>query len=145
MGSFFAGLAQGIDYKLRDPTTKTWKFKPLMNLFASFGLSWLIIPAYSNTTKKSMANKVIDDDVFLTKFVLSGLISALLLGLSSTYAEDLAQVEIDIKNSDGDRTGASSVTFQVYQYSKNTLYTELKPKSDYPYFIVSLPVARIID
>jgi hyaluronan synthase len=45
IGSLIAGLAQGIDYKLRDPTTKTWKFKPLMNLFASFGLSWLVIPA----------------------------------------------------------------------------------------------------
>ena len=45
MGSFLAGIAQGIDYKLRDPKTKTWKFKPLMNMFASFGLSWLIIPA----------------------------------------------------------------------------------------------------
>ncbi|MGI0063966.1 MAG: glycosyltransferase family 2 protein [Nitrosopumilaceae archaeon] len=45
LGSFFSGLAQGIDYKLRDPKSKTWKFKPLMNLFASFGLSWLVIPA----------------------------------------------------------------------------------------------------
>jgi len=80
--------------------------------------------------------------VSLTKLVLSGLISVMLLGLSSTYAEDLAQVEIEIKNSDGDRTGASSVTFQVYQYSKNALYTELKPKSDYPYFVVSLPVGQ---
>lgn len=45
IGSFFTGFAQGLDYKFRDPTTKTWKFKPFMNLFASFGLSWLVIPA----------------------------------------------------------------------------------------------------
>ena len=77
---------------------------------------------------------------FFTKLVLSGLISVIPFGLYTTYAEDLAQVEIEIKNSDGDRTSASSTTFQVYQYSKNTLYTELKPKSDYPYFVVSLPV-----
>jgi len=44
---------------------------------------------------------------FLTQFVLSGLISTTFLGLSSIlYAEDLAQLEIDIKNSNGDKTGA---------------------------------------
>lgn len=77
----------------------------------------------------------------LTKFVLSGLISITLLSLSSiSYAEDLAQVEIDVKNSNGDRTGSSNVVFKVYQYTKDTLYTELKPKSNYPYFVASLPV-----
>jgi hyaluronan synthase len=45
LGSLIAGLAQGIDYKFRDHKTTTWKYKPLMNLFASFGLSWLVIPA----------------------------------------------------------------------------------------------------
>ena len=45
LGSFIAGLAQGIDYKFRDHKTTTWKYKPLMNLFASFGLAWLVIPA----------------------------------------------------------------------------------------------------
>ena len=80
-------------------------------------------------------------DDFLNKLVLSGLILTTLLGLSSvSYAEDFAQVEIDIKNSNGDRTGASNVVFKVYQYAKDTLYTELKPKSDYPYFVASLPV-----
>jgi len=78
---------------------------------------------------------------FLNTLVLSGLISTALFGLFSvSYAEDLAQVEIDIKNSNGDRTGASNVVFKVYQYAKDTLYTELKPKSDYPYFVASLPV-----
>ncbi|MGQ0792408.1 MAG: polysaccharide deacetylase family protein [Nitrosopumilaceae archaeon] len=56
------------------------------------------------------------------------------------FGEDLSQVEIDIKNSNGDRTAASNVVFKVYQYAKDTLYTELKPKSDYPYFVASLPV-----
>ena len=78
---------------------------------------------------------------FLNTLVLSGLISTALFGLFSvSYAEDLAQVEIDIKNSNGDRTGASNVVFKVYQYAKDTLYTELKPKPDYPYFVTSLPV-----
>ena len=80
-------------------------------------------------------------DSFLNKLIISGLISTTLLGLSSmSYAEELSQVEIDIKNSNGDRTGASNVVFKVYQYAKDTFYTELKPKSDYPYFVVSLPL-----
>jgi peptidoglycan/xylan/chitin deacetylase (PgdA/CDA1 family) len=79
---------------------------------------------------------------FLHKLVHSGLISVVFFfGLQSTYAEDLSQVEIDIRNSNGDRTGASNVVFKVYQYTKDTpLYTELKPKSDYPYFVTYLPV-----
>ena len=44
-GSFLAGFAHGLDYKLRDPSSKFWKYKPLMNFFTSFGLSWLVIPA----------------------------------------------------------------------------------------------------
>jgi hypothetical protein len=39
------GLAAGLDYKLREPETKNWKYKPLMNLIASFVLPWLLIPA----------------------------------------------------------------------------------------------------
>jgi hyaluronan synthase len=44
-GSLLAGFAHGLDYKLRDPKSKTWKYKPIMNIFTSFGLSWLIFPA----------------------------------------------------------------------------------------------------
>lgn len=44
-GSLLAGLAHGIDYKFRDAKSKNWKYKPIMNLFASFGLSWLVFPA----------------------------------------------------------------------------------------------------
>lgn len=39
------GLAAGLDYKLREPKTENWKYKPAMNLIASFVLPWLIIPA----------------------------------------------------------------------------------------------------
>jgi len=44
-GSLLAGFAHGIDYKMRDPLSKYWKYKPLMNFFTSFILSWLVIPA----------------------------------------------------------------------------------------------------
>lgn len=39
------GLAQGLDYKFRDPTTVNWKYKPLMNLISTFLLSWLLFPS----------------------------------------------------------------------------------------------------
>jgi len=45
IGQLLIGLAAGLDYKLREPETKNWKYKPLMNLIASFVLPWLLIPA----------------------------------------------------------------------------------------------------
>lgn len=44
-GSLLAGLSHGIDYKFRDSKSRTWKYKPFMNIFTSFGLCWLVIPA----------------------------------------------------------------------------------------------------
>jgi hyaluronan synthase len=48
LGSLLTGLAQGLDYKFRDPDTRNWKYKPVMNLFANFVLGWLIFPALWN-------------------------------------------------------------------------------------------------
>ena len=45
IGQLLIGLAAGLDFKLRDPETKNWKYKPLMNLIASFVLPWLVLPA----------------------------------------------------------------------------------------------------
>lgn len=45
------GLAHGVDYKFRDPKTKNWKYKPLMNLITAFVTSWLIFPAMWNYKK----------------------------------------------------------------------------------------------
>lgn len=39
------GVVIGFDYKLRNPKTKNWKYKPIMNLISSFVLSWILIPA----------------------------------------------------------------------------------------------------
>ncbi len=44
-GQLLIGLSAGIDYKLRDPKSTNWIYKPLMNLIASFVLSWLVFPA----------------------------------------------------------------------------------------------------
>lgn len=50
-GSLLTGLAHGLDYKYRDGKTKNWKYKPIMNLIASFILSWLVFPALWNFRK----------------------------------------------------------------------------------------------
>lgn len=42
------GAAVGLDYKLRNPSTKNWKYKTVMNLISSFILSWILIPAVLN-------------------------------------------------------------------------------------------------
>lgn len=39
------GVVQGLDYKFRDPTSTTWKYKPFTNVFAGVLLPWLMIPA----------------------------------------------------------------------------------------------------
>ena len=50
-GSLLAGLAHGLDYKFRDPKSKTWRYKPIMNMFTSFVLSWLVFPAIMTIRK----------------------------------------------------------------------------------------------
>lgn len=48
--SFF-GLFQGVDYRLRDPASKTWRYKILANVVTGFLLPWLIIPAFLTMKK----------------------------------------------------------------------------------------------
>jgi len=45
VGQVVIGLVAGLDYKFRQPDAKNWKYKPLMNLIASFLLPWLVFPA----------------------------------------------------------------------------------------------------
>ncbi|HSB84295.1 MAG TPA: glycosyltransferase, partial [Nitrosarchaeum sp.] len=51
IGSLLTGVAHGLDYRFRDGKTKNWKYKPIMNLIASFVLSWLVFPALWNFRK----------------------------------------------------------------------------------------------
>jgi len=44
-GQLLVGLAAGLDYRFREQNAKNWKYKPLMNLFASLVLPWLVFPA----------------------------------------------------------------------------------------------------
>ncbi len=52
VGGFLAiGFLEGIDYKMRDPDSKNWMYKPLMNLILTFMISWLIYAAIINYRK----------------------------------------------------------------------------------------------
>jgi hyaluronan synthase len=39
------GFAAGLDYKFRDPTSKHWMYKPVMNLMSALVLPWVLFPA----------------------------------------------------------------------------------------------------
>jgi len=53
LGVIGIGFAHGIDYKFRDPTSKNWKFRPLMNILMAFLFSFLTIPALLTFRKSS--------------------------------------------------------------------------------------------
>jgi hyaluronan synthase len=44
-GMLLIGIVQGFDYKGRVPKSRYWYYRPIMNLFITFVLSWLLIPA----------------------------------------------------------------------------------------------------
>ena len=44
-GVTFVGLLYGLDYKLRNPNSTYWIYRPLMSLISTFVLSWLLIYA----------------------------------------------------------------------------------------------------
>jgi hyaluronan synthase len=45
LGLILMGLAQGIDYRCRDPGAKYWLLQVLMACFTTFVQTWLLIPA----------------------------------------------------------------------------------------------------
>ncbi|MFH0748646.1 MAG: glycosyltransferase [Candidatus Bathyarchaeota archaeon] len=51
IGQIFLGLVEGLDYKFRDKKAKHWTYKPLMNLFSSIVVSWVIFPALATYKK----------------------------------------------------------------------------------------------
>jgi multisubunit Na+/H+ antiporter MnhB subunit len=48
-----SALAHGIDTKLRWSESIVWKYMPLMNVFRTFVLSWLLLVALWNFRKNS--------------------------------------------------------------------------------------------
>jgi len=47
------GFAHGLDYKLRDPTAKNWKYRPLFSIIGNFFFPFLLIPALLTFRKSS--------------------------------------------------------------------------------------------
>lgn len=45
VGFIGVGFSHGLDYKLRDPKTQNWKYRPLMNILLAFFIPFLTIPA----------------------------------------------------------------------------------------------------
>jgi hyaluronan synthase len=45
VGHLLTGLAAGLDYKFRDPSSKQWFYKPVMNMVSAMVLPWVLIPA----------------------------------------------------------------------------------------------------
>jgi len=56
-GYLMIGFFEGLDYKMRDPSAKYWKYRPIMNLILAFVVSWLTLSAIANYRK----------DVWLTR------------------------------------------------------------------------------
>jgi hyaluronan synthase len=47
------GFAAGFDYKFRDPTSRNWIYKPVMNMISAFLLPWVLFPAIWGFRKNS--------------------------------------------------------------------------------------------
>ncbi|HET7344345.1 MAG TPA: glycosyltransferase family 2 protein, partial [Nitrososphaeraceae archaeon] len=50
-GILMVGFFEGLDYKMRDPNTKYWMYRPIMNLILSFVISWLTFSAIASYRK----------------------------------------------------------------------------------------------
>lgn len=57
LGSLLTSIGHGADYKFRDPTSKTWYYKPVMNLITAFVISWIIIPAILSLRKNEWGTR----------------------------------------------------------------------------------------
>jgi hyaluronan synthase len=49
--SALVGISQGLDYKFRNPRTKNWFYKPLMDLLSFHVLSWYLFPVLLTLNK----------------------------------------------------------------------------------------------
>ena len=51
LGIFLLGFGEGLDSKFRNPKSKNWMYKPVMNFISLFIMSWIIIPALLSLRK----------------------------------------------------------------------------------------------
>ncbi|MFB5630596.1 MAG: polysaccharide deacetylase family protein [Nitrosopumilaceae archaeon] len=59
-----------------------------------------------------------------------------------SYAEEFGQLNIDVRYTNGDRASTHNIIMKIYDKATNELYTQLKPNSDYPYFVALLPIEK---
>jgi hyaluronan synthase len=57
LGSIVTSLGHGADYKFRDRTSKTWIYKPLMNMITAFVITWIIFPAILSLRKNEWGTR----------------------------------------------------------------------------------------
>lgn len=57
LSQLLIGLVEGTDSKLRNPKSITWKYKPIMNLFTTFVVSWMLIPAIITLKKNEWGTR----------------------------------------------------------------------------------------
>jgi hyaluronan synthase len=57
IGSLLTSIGHGADYKFRDRTSRTWFYKPLMNLITAFVISWIIFPAIWSLRKNEWGTR----------------------------------------------------------------------------------------
>ena len=57
-----------------------------------------------------------------------------------SYGEEFGQLDIDIRYTNDDRASVHNVIMKIYHEGTNDLYTQLKPNSEYPYFVAFLPI-----
>ncbi len=57
LGSMLTSVGHGLDYKFRDKSSKTWAYKPLMNLITTFIISWIIFPAVLSMRKNEWGTR----------------------------------------------------------------------------------------
>lgn len=57
LAQLLIGLIEGIDSKLRNPKSDNWKYKPIMNLFTTFVVSWTVIPALITLKKNEWGTR----------------------------------------------------------------------------------------
>ena len=51
------GLVEGIDTKIRNPTSSNWRYKPLMPLLSNFVISWALFPAVLTLRKNEWGTR----------------------------------------------------------------------------------------
>ena len=56
-GSLLKSTVYGLDYKFRDPTTKTWMYNPLMYFMQIFLIAWLVFPALMSYRKNDWGTR----------------------------------------------------------------------------------------